>query len=539
HGGGLVARRPGHRLPRRPVGGHQREGRDHPRAGGHPDDRAQRRGPLRPRRPQPPRGRAAGARPHRRRRHRPGRPPPAGGHGRRHGRPDRRGTHGDRADDLRRRPGPGRHRRARGEGARPPLPRHQHPGRHRAAAGEPQGAGAVRADVGPRQPRRVRARAALPPRRAAQGRHRRRGAQADGGPAHPHPAHAGGGAAVRWQPAEGGARALAHRRAPGADPRRAHPRRRHRRQVRDLPDHQRAGQPRRRRARGLLRPARGARHQRPRPGGARRADRRRARPVGGHGGGRHAARDGRRRRRGEERRHHGMTRTAPAGAPTTEPAERARPSFGQVWDRYGIIIVLLAMVALMAVIAPNFVSLSNGFNVARAVSINAVLAAGMTLVILTGGIDLSVGSIVGVAGVTSVLLWNAGSPALVAVLGGVLVGAAAGLLNGLLVAYLALPAFIVTLGALTYLRGTAYALTDGQPLIAEGELGFRLLGNGNIAAIPSPVVVMVITYVVIWFILERTTFGRHIYAVGGNVEAARLAGIKVRRVLLKVYLIAG
>jgi ribose transport system permease protein len=134
-----------------------------------------------------------------------------------------------------------------------------------------------------------------------------------------------------------------------------------------------------------------------------------------------------------------MTRTAPAGPPALEPAERRRPSFGQVWNRYGILIVLLAMVALMAVIAPNFWSLSNGFNVARAVSINAVLAAGMTLVILTGGIDLSVGSIIGVAGVTSVLLWNSGAPTLVAVLGGVLVGAVAGLLNGLLVAYLALP----------------------------------------------------------------------------------------------------
>ena len=234
-----------------------------------------------------------------------------------------------------------------------------------------------------------------------------------------------------------------------------------------------------------------------------------------------------------------MTRTAPAGMPAVEPTDRARPGFGQVWDRYGILIVLLAMVALMAVIAPNFWSLSNGFNVARAVSINAVLAAGMTLVVLTGGIDLSVGSVIGVAGVASVLLWNAGAPTLVAVLGGVLVGAAAGLLNGLLVAYLALPAFIVTLGALTYLRGTAYALTDGQPLIAEGQLGFRLLGNGNIAAIPSPVVVMVITYLAVWFVLERTTFGRHIYAVGGNVEAARLAGIKVKRVLLKVYLLAG
>jgi ribose transport system permease protein len=236
-----------------------------------------------------------------------------------------------------------------------------------------------------------------------------------------------------------------------------------------------------------------------------------------------------------------MTRTVPDTAmvePTAGPPDR-RAQLARVWDRYGILVVLLAMVALMAVIAPNFWSVSNGFNVARAVSINAVLAAGMTVVILTGGIDLSVGSILGMSGVTSVLLWNAGAPALAAVLGGVLVGAAAGLLNGMLVAYLALPAFIVTLGALTYLRGTAYALTNGEPLIARGQLGFRLLGSGNIAGIPSPVVVMVITYLVVWFVLERTLFGRHVYAVGGNVEAARLAGIKVRRVLLKVYLLAG
>ncbi|WP_219415679.1 ABC transporter permease subunit [Pseudonocardia nigra] len=235
-----------------------------------------------------------------------------------------------------------------------------------------------------------------------------------------------------------------------------------------------------------------------------------------------------------------MTQTARGEAGVgTAVTDRRRIRFAQIWDRYGILAVLLLLVVLMAVIAPNFWSLSNGFNVARAVSINAVLAAGMTVVILTGGIDLSVGSIVGLAGVSSIMLWNSGAPPLIAVLGGVVVGAAAGLLNGLLIAYLALPAFIVTLGALTYLRGTAYALTDAQPLIADGQLGFRLLGNGNLAGIPSPVVVMIVTYVVVWFILERTRFGRHVYAVGGNVEAARLAGIKVKRVLVRVYVIAG
>lgn len=213
--------------------------------------------------------------------------------------------------------------------------------------------------------------------------------------------------------------------------------------------------------------------------------------------------------------------------------------FARFWDRWGILAVLAVLLIFMVVVAPNFTTVSNGFNIARAVSINAVLAAGMTLVILTGGIDLSVGSIVGVAGVTSILLWNSGSGALVAVLGGVAVGAIAGLINGLLVAYLALPAFIVTLGAMTYLRGTAYALTDARPLIADGDLGFRLIGTGNIAGVPSPVIIMILVYGVLWFVLERTRFGRHVYAVGGNAEAARLAGIKVKRVLTKVYVTAG
>ncbi|MGZ2223611.1 ABC transporter permease subunit [Glutamicibacter nicotianae] len=216
--------------------------------------------------------------------------------------------------------------------------------------------------------------------------------------------------------------------------------------------------------------------------------------------------------------------------------KKADPAY--LWDRYGILAVLLILVVLMSVFAPNFLSMSNGLNVMRAVSINAILAAGMTLVILTGGIDLSVGSVVALSGVSSVLLWTAGTPAILAVILGIIVGALTGLVNGTLVAYLGLPAFIVTLGALTYIRGLSYSLTDAQPLIAS-ELGFRGLGNGGIAGIPTPVVLMVVVYAVLWFVLERTTFGRHIYAIGGNREAARLAGIKVRWTLTRVYLIMG
>lgn len=219
------------------------------------------------------------------------------------------------------------------------------------------------------------------------------------------------------------------------------------------------------------------------------------------------------------------------------PVRQGR-DIAHLWDRFGILGVLLLLVVFMGVMAPNFVSLDNAVNVARAVSINAILAGGMTLVILTGGIDLSVGSVVALTGVSSVLLWTAGAPAIVAVLGGIIVGAATGLINGTLIAYLGLPAFIITLGALTYIRGFSYSLTDAQPLIAS-DLGFRGLGNGAIAGIPTPVVLMALVYIVLWFILERTKFGRHVYAIGGNKEAARLAGIKVKWTLVRVYLIMG
>lgn len=240
-----------------------------------------------------------------------------------------------------------------------------------------------------------------------------------------------------------------------------------------------------------------------------------------------------------------MTETNRAGdaAPVSEAGgvprpQPGRPRFAALWDRYGILGVLVLMIVFMAIVAPNFLTLNNGFNIARAASINAILAAGMTLVIITRGIDLSVGSNLAVSGIVAVLLWTSGAPALLCVLGGILVGALFGLLNGSLVAYLALPAFIVTLGGLTYLRGTAYLLTDGRPLIAD-DLGFRLMGDGFITVVPVPVVIMLAVFLVLWFLLSFTRFGTEVYAIGGNPEAARLAGIKVKWTLIKVYVIGG
>jgi ribose transport system permease protein len=231
-------------------------------------------------------------------------------------------------------------------------------------------------------------------------------------------------------------------------------------------------------------------------------------------------------------------------SPTAKPSSVERSGdvrtfdFATWWDRVGILVVLAVLVVFMAAIAPNFASVDNLLNIARSISINAILAAGLTFVILTAGIDLSVGSIVAVSGVVSVLAAVHGVNALWAVLFGLVAGALAGLVNGLLTAYLSLAAFIVTLGTMSFLRGLGYTMTDGQPIVSN-QLSFRILGNGYIFGAPIPVIIMAIVYLAAWFVLERTRYGRHVYAVGANAEAARLAGVRVKRVVLSVYVIGG
>ena len=210
----------------------------------------------------------------------------------------------------------------------------------------------------------------------------------------------------------------------------------------------------------------------------------------------------------------------------------------EIFVKWGIYIALLLLVILMSILAPDFFSIKNGLNIAQAVSINAVIASGMTVVILTAGIDLSVGSIVAASGVATVLLLNGDAPVAIAALAAILIGALIGLVNGAIIAYLALPAFIVTLGALTYTRGIAYSM-HGGPVQIAGESGIESIGNGSIGGVPMPVIIMIFVYWFFWFLLERTKFGRHVYAVGGNPQAARLSGINVKKVLMSVYVISG
>ena len=227
--------------------------------------------------------------------------------------------------------------------------------------------------------------------------------------------------------------------------------------------------------------------------------------------------------------------------PIKEPSDRpskSRTSANNWIQVAGILPILVLICILFSVLTPNFPTLGNAVNILRQASINIVLATGMTFVILTGGIDLSVGSILGVSAVVGVLVSLSSSFGWFAIPAALLTGLAIGLINGALIAFLDLPPFIVTLGGLTALRGAAYLVANGTTVLNR-NLNFAWVGNSYLGPFPWLVVIALLTVLASWFVLRRTVLGVQIYAVGGNQRAARLTGIKVNRVLLFVYGVSG
>ncbi len=209
-------------------------------------------------------------------------------------------------------------------------------------------------------------------------------------------------------------------------------------------------------------------------------------------------------------------------------------------QKIGPFIGLLLIVAIISIMSPSFLTLNNLLNVLRQVSINALIAFGMTFVILTGGIDLSVGSILALTGAVSAGLMAGGMDPLLAMLLGLLLGAILGAINGLIIAKGKVAPFIATLATMTIYRGLTLVYTEGKPISGLGDsMAFQMLGKGYFFGIPVPVVTMIIAFGVLYFILKKTTFGRRVYAVGGNEEASRLSGISVDRIKIYVYALTG
>lgn len=224
----------------------------------------------------------------------------------------------------------------------------------------------------------------------------------------------------------------------------------------------------------------------------------------------------------------------------TTPARRARPSVLAESLRRKEVSVLLALVALcvvISVLSPFFLRVTNIFNVLRQFSIIGILAVGEALVIITGGIDLSVGSVVGLCGVVTALLANAGLPVPLVLAASVAFGAAVGGVNGLLVTRLSINPFIVTLGMLSIARGVALLITGGLPI--SNETPITWLGGGYLGPVPVPVILMFLVAAAGQIFASHSLAGRNVYAVGDNERAALLSGIRVKRVKTMVFVISG
>jgi ribose transport system permease protein len=230
---------------------------------------------------------------------------------------------------------------------------------------------------------------------------------------------------------------------------------------------------------------------------------------------------------------------AGAGNGAANVREERVLTFGDVFGRdAGGLIVLLVLFGALTYASDEFLTGANMGNLARQVAVFGIIAVGQLLVIITAGIDLSVGSVLGLTGCITAELLVHGVPIVPAILGGLAAGALIGTFNGVLVAYGKLPPFIVTLGMLGIARGAVLVLTDASTVQPLPE-SFANIANGSLLGLPNLLWMFVAVVVVTAFILRRTVFGRYIYAIGSNPESARLAGVPVTRVLVAVYAIAG
>ncbi|GAA0414144.1 MAG: ABC transporter permease subunit [Bacillota bacterium] len=208
--------------------------------------------------------------------------------------------------------------------------------------------------------------------------------------------------------------------------------------------------------------------------------------------------------------------------------------------KIGPLLGLVVITFILGILSDNFFTLDNILNLLRQVSVNALIAFGMTFVILTAGIDLSVGSILALGSALTAGLLTSGMDPLLAVCMGLVIGLILGAVNGIIITKGKVAPFIATLATMTIYRGATLVFTDGKPITGLSDsFLFEMIGKGYVFGIPFPAIVMVIMFFLLYFILQQTVFGRQVYAVGGNEEASTLSGIKADRVKIWVYSLTG
>ncbi|HKO34429.1 ABC transporter permease [Mycobacterium sp. AMU20-3851] len=228
-----------------------------------------------------------------------------------------------------------------------------------------------------------------------------------------------------------------------------------------------------------------------------------------------------------------MDRPAESAVTTTRSSRRA------IFMRFNLLFIFIALFVVASVSAPQFLTTQNMANLLQQSSLTGIVAIGMTVVILTSGIDLSVGSVAALSGMLVAIFIGIGLPWPIAMVLAIASGLVLGGVMGGLSAYLVLPAFMVTLAGMQSIRGLTYLTTNGTPTTAEIPMGLRFLGAGSVAGIPVVGIIFVATTIIVGLVLRRTTFGEHIYAVGSNAQAARLSGLPVQRITTMAYVISG
>ncbi len=241
----------------------------------------------------------------------------------------------------------------------------------------------------------------------------------------------------------------------------------------------------------------------------------------------------------------------PAAAAAAQSAKQRQSGglFKTIFRKYGIFLVFIAMLIVASILSPAFLSPTNLINVVRQMSVVGLIALGVTGVIVSAGIDLSSGSVVGLSAVVAASLAQLPDyaaayykglnlPVFVAVLAACAVGALVGLLNGGLVAKTRIPPFIATLGTLTTIRGLAYLYTSGRP-VSDLTDDYNFIGQGDFLGIPVPILILVIMAIITHVLYSQTKFGKYIYAIGGNEQAARVSGINVSKYKMLMYVYAG
>jgi inositol transport system permease protein len=212
-------------------------------------------------------------------------------------------------------------------------------------------------------------------------------------------------------------------------------------------------------------------------------------------------------------------------------------NFEKIYSKYGMFLILLVIVIISSLASPIFFTAQNITNVIRQIAVVTIIAFGETFILILGMIDLSVGSVLALTGCIATGVMKSTGSLTIAVLSGLILGAIIGLINGFVITKFRIPSFIMTLAMMTIARGLVLIYTEGMPITDLGN--FLVLGQGSIWIIPTPIVIMLAVFAISWLLLNKTKFGRYIYAIGGNEAAAIASGIKTNKIIIMAYTYCG